>query len=102
MSTEDNYENVTLPVKSVDITSSTTFGETQYPNLSTTNATRSPSLNQYLNGLNAVESEVYLRIFKIDFLNGRSVLNEVVNICTTCSSKIYFRYQLNICYTYYN
>nr|XP_050850798.1 membralin isoform X4 [Vespula vulgaris] len=57
MSTEDNYENVTLPVKSVDITSSTTFGETQYPNLSTTNATRSPSLNQYLNGLNAVESE---------------------------------------------
>ncbi|KAL2728168.1 cytochrome P450 9e2-like, partial [Vespula maculifrons] len=57
MSTEDNYENVTLPVKSVDITSSTTFGETQYPNLSTTNATRSPSINQYLNGLNAVESE---------------------------------------------
>ncbi|XP_043669305.1 membralin isoform X2 [Vespula pensylvanica] len=57
MSTEDNYENVTLPVKSVDVTSSTTFGETQYPNLSTTNATKSPSLNQYLNGLNAVESK---------------------------------------------
>ncbi|XP_046816865.1 membralin-like isoform X3 [Vespa crabro] len=57
VSNEDNYENVTLPIKSVDITSSTIFGETQYPNLSTTNATRSPSLNGFLNGLNGPGSE---------------------------------------------
>lgn len=64
LSTENNYENVTLPVSNVDITSTTIFGETQYPNLSTSNATRSPSLTgsdingERLEG-NATKAEAY-------------------------------------------
>ncbi|XP_043500195.1 membralin [Polistes fuscatus] len=64
LSTENNYENVTLPVNNADITSTTIFGETQYPNLSTSNATRSPSLTgsdingERLEG-NATKAEAY-------------------------------------------
>ncbi|KAK2585267.1 hypothetical protein KPH14_009963 [Odynerus spinipes] len=44
----ESPENITLPVKNVDVTTTTISGGTQYPNLSATNATRSPSLSTRL------------------------------------------------------